>query len=108
MKKLLEVAWEALIDSGLDIWALHGSERVGVYCGSCGAEVSIHGPSKLPCLTLPDEHALPELLSPSPYLERSRTLAPLNCVQFTVCIASRSTVAYSIALSINSLCRPPK
>ena len=39
MKKLLEVAWEALIDSGLDIWALRDSERVGVYCGSCGAEV---------------------------------------------------------------------
>ena len=39
LKKLLEVSWEAWIDSGLDVWALRHSKRVGVYCGSCGSEV---------------------------------------------------------------------
>lgn len=39
LRKLLEVSWEAWIDSGLDVWALRHSRRVGVYCGSCGSEV---------------------------------------------------------------------
>ena len=37
--KLLEVSWEAWVDSGIDIRALRDSSRVGVYTGICGSEV---------------------------------------------------------------------
>lgn len=38
LRKLLEVAHEALVDAGVDLAALRGSERVGVYVGACGSE----------------------------------------------------------------------
>jgi fatty acid synthase len=38
LRKLLEVAYEAWIDAGLDFSALRGSEKVGVYVGTCGSE----------------------------------------------------------------------
>ena len=37
--KLLEVSWEAWMDSGIDVRALRDSNRVGVYTGICGSEV---------------------------------------------------------------------
>ena len=37
--KLLEVSWEAWIDSGINVGALRDSNRVGVYTGICGSEV---------------------------------------------------------------------
>ncbi|EIE22203.1 ketoacyl-synt-domain-containing protein [Coccomyxa subellipsoidea C-169] len=39
LRKLLEVAYEAWVDAGIDFRALRGSERVGVYVGSCGSEI---------------------------------------------------------------------
>lgn len=39
MRKLLEVSWEAWMDSGVDFTKLRGSSRVGVYIGCCGSEV---------------------------------------------------------------------
>jgi len=39
MRKLLEVSWEAWMDSGIDVNQLRGSSRVGVYIGCCGSEV---------------------------------------------------------------------
>lgn len=39
MRKLLEVSWEAWMDSGVDVNKLKGSDRVGVYIGCCGSEV---------------------------------------------------------------------
>ena len=39
--KLLEVSYEAWIDSGIDVRALRDSNRVGVYTGTCGSEVTI-------------------------------------------------------------------
>ena len=41
MRKLLEVSWEAWVDSGVDVNKLRGSSRVGVYIGCCGSEVSL-------------------------------------------------------------------
>ena len=40
MRKLLEVSWEAWVDSGVDVNRLRGSSQVGVYVGCCGSEVS--------------------------------------------------------------------
>lgn len=37
--KLLEVSYEAWMDSGIDVRALRDSNRVGVYTGICGSEV---------------------------------------------------------------------
>lgn len=37
--KLLEVSWEAWVDSGIDVRELRDSNRVGVYTGICGSEV---------------------------------------------------------------------
>lgn len=42
MRKLLEVSWEAWVDSGIDVSKLRGSNRVGVYIGCCGSEVHFH------------------------------------------------------------------
>lgn len=39
--KLLEVSWEAWMDSGINVRALRDSNRVGVYTGICGSEVSL-------------------------------------------------------------------
>ena len=41
MRKLLEVSWEAWVDSGVDVNKLRGSSQVGVYIGCCGSEVSL-------------------------------------------------------------------
>ena len=41
LRKLLEVSWEAWIDSGVDVSSLRGSQKVGVYIGCCGSEVHI-------------------------------------------------------------------
>ncbi|EIE23140.1 hypothetical protein COCSUDRAFT_47508 [Coccomyxa subellipsoidea C-169] len=38
LRKLLEVAYEAWVDAGVDFSALRGSEKVGVYVGACGSE----------------------------------------------------------------------
>ena len=38
--KLLEVSWEAWVDSGIDVRGLRDSNRVGVYTGICGSEVN--------------------------------------------------------------------
>lgn len=56
MRKLLEVSWEAWMDSGVDVQQLRGSHRVGVYIGCCGSEVSLD--KKLPitkCLLQEDD-----------------------------------------------------
>jgi fatty acid synthase len=37
--KLLEVSYEAWMDSGIDVRSLRDSNRVGVYTGICGSEV---------------------------------------------------------------------
>ncbi|CAK0731645.1 hypothetical protein CVIRNUC_000023 [Coccomyxa viridis] len=39
LRKLLEVSYEAWIDSGIDHVALRGSNQVGVYVGCCGSEI---------------------------------------------------------------------
>ena len=39
LRKLLEVVAEAWADAGIDVAALRGSDRVGVYCGSGGSEM---------------------------------------------------------------------
>lgn len=49
MRKLLEVSWEAWVDSGVDMNKLRGSSRVGVYIGCCGSEVSLILPYKQSC-----------------------------------------------------------
>lgn len=51
--KLLEVSYEAWIDSGIDVRALRDSNRVGVYTGTCGSEVRIHKPQFLCSYVLP-------------------------------------------------------
>ena len=38
--KLLETSYEAWMDSGIDVRSLRDSNRVGVYTGICGSEVS--------------------------------------------------------------------
>ncbi len=38
LRKLLEVAYEAWVDAGVDFSALRGSKKVGVYVGACGSE----------------------------------------------------------------------
>ena len=39
MRKLLEVSYEAFVDSGVDHKQLRRSDKVGVYLGCCGSEV---------------------------------------------------------------------
>ena len=39
LMKLLEVAYEAWMDTGIDVRSLRDSNRVGVYTGICGSEV---------------------------------------------------------------------
>ena len=45
--KLFEVAWEAWVDSGIDVRQLRDSNRVGVYTGICGSEVWHPKPSSI-------------------------------------------------------------
>ena len=42
LMKVLELSWEAWVDSGIDVRQLRDSNRVGVYTGVCGSEVSPH------------------------------------------------------------------
>lgn len=63
MRKLLEVSWEAWVDSGVDVNELRGSTRVGVYIGCCGSEVILAFVISLPrhdilCLQLIAKYTL--------------------------------------------------
>jgi fatty acid synthase len=51
LRKLLEVAYEAWVDAGVDFSALRGSNRVGVYVGACGSETHAQWLGDIPNIT---------------------------------------------------------
>ena len=51
LRKLLEVAYEAWMDAGVDFSELRGSDRVGVYVGACGSETHAQWLGDIPNIT---------------------------------------------------------